>query len=446
MTSQDDKPQGGLSRRSTLKWMLFGGAGAAAATAAGYSVMAQAVKTNAKIVVAGAGAAGLAAATRLSRRLDGAKITIIDSRARHLYQPGFTLIAAGLHDASYSITTTEEWVPDGVEWIEASVAEFDPEANVVVTSANQRISYDYLIVATGLALDYDAIEGMEIDRIGQDGLGSVYHSPEAAEATWRAMSEFTDKGGVGVFHRPATEMKCAGAPLKYAFITDDYGRRKDTRSKCELIYCKHNTTYFSVPIFDEKIRMLMEDRDFVSVENHVLSSIDLGAKRATFDTPNGAQEIEYDFMNVIPPMRASEAVRQSPLPWQTGGWAADGWIEVEKYSMRHVRFPNVFAIGDVAGVPKGKTAASAKWQVPVAVDHLVADIAGETSDAVYNGYTSCPLITKIGRAMLVEFDYNNNLAPSFPGVISAFEELWVTWVIKAIGLKPTYYAMVRGEA
>jgi sulfide:quinone oxidoreductase len=124
----------------------------------------------------------------------------------------------------------------------------------------------------------------------------------------------------------------------------------------------------------------------------------------------------------------------------------EGWMEVEKATLRHKRFPNVFGIGDIAGVPKGKTAASVKWQVPVAVDHLVASIQGRTSTAAYEGYTSCPLITQLGRAMLVEFDYENNLVPSFPGVIAPLEELWVTWVIKTIGLKPTYLAMLRGNA
>ena len=105
-----------------------------------------------------------------------------------------------------------------------------------------------------------------------------------------------------------------------------------------------------------------------------------------------------------------------------------------------------FALGDVAGVPKGKTAASVKWQVPVAVDHLVAEIAGRTSSELYTGYTSCPLITRLGRAMLVEFDYQNNLVPSFPGVIAPLEELWVSWVMKTMALKPTYISMLRGRA
>jgi sulfide:quinone oxidoreductase len=106
----------------------------------------------------------------------------------------------------------------------------------------------------------------------------------------------------------------------------------------------------------------------------------------------------------------------------------------------------VFAVGDVAGVPKGKTAASVKWQVPVVVDHLVASIAGTTGTQVYDGYTSCPMITRVGKAMLIEFDYKNNLVPSFPGMIAPLEELWISWLMKEVALKPTYNAMLRGKA
>ena len=195
----------------------------------------------------------------------------------------------------------------------------------------------------------------------------------------------------------------------------------------------------------EKLRMLFEERNIGINYNRVLSAIDIDKQIATFKTPEGTVEMDYDFINVVPPMRATQAIRNSPLPWQDGPWAYDGWVEVDRNNLRHVRYPNVFAVGDIAGVPKGKTAASVKWQVPVAVDHLVADIADTTTDAFYDGYTSCPMITRLGRAMLVEFDYHNNLTPSFPGVIAPLEELWVSWVMKTMGLKPTYISMVRGN-
>lgn len=440
----DPSRSGRLDRRSFLK---LGAAGAGTLLLLPESASAAPkVKTAARIVIAGAGAAGLTAAAQLAQRLEGAQITLVDARKAHFYQPGFTLVAGGIKPASYVVSSTRDYVPSGVELLEEAVAEIDPEGRKVVTATGKPVPYDYLIVATGLRLDYAAIEGMDVEQIGNNGLGSIYHSPEKAAATWQAMSKFADSGGVGVFLRPGTEMKCAGAPLKYTFLTDDHLRRRGNRGKAEIIYNANNKVLFSVPIVHEKVRMLFEERDVKVNYERTLAAIDLGKRIATFKTAEGPVELQYDFINVIPPMRAADAVRNSPLPWQEGNWAADGWIEVDKHTLRHKRFDNVFAVGDVAGVPKGKTAASVKWQVPVAVDHLVAQIEGRESQAHYGGYTSCPLITRLGQAMLIEFDYKDNLVPSFPGIIAPLEELWISWVMKTMALKPTYISMLHGRA
>lgn len=434
-----------LSSTQTSRRAFLGLAAGGLALAAAAPAQAQRVKTSARIVILGAGAAGTALANRLSSRLDGAQITIIDPRKEHWYQPGFTLIAAGLKPAGYSVSGTGDWLPRTVTYLAEAAAEIDPEAKAVTTASGQRVAYDFLIVATGLTLDYEGIEGMSKDLIGTNGIGSIYAGPEYAAKTWGLMNAFTDTGGVGLFSRPATEMKCAGAPLKYTFLTDDYARRKGTRGKTEIIYAANNKALFGVPIVHEKVRMLFEDRGFNTVYDHVMVAIDPGRKIATFETPEGRTEIGYDFTNIVPPMRAPEVVRNSPLPW-ADKWTDQGWVEVSQTTLRHARYPEVFGLGDIAGVPKGKTAASVKWQVPVVEDHLVAQIEGKEGTQIYDGYTSCPLITRIGRAMLIEFDYHNNLVPSFPGIIPPLEELWISWLMKEVALKATYNAMLRGKA
>jgi sulfide:quinone oxidoreductase len=419
---------------------------AAAATTTPVPARAQAVKTSARIVIAGGGAAGLTAASRLAAALQGASITIVDARKDHYYQPGFTLVAAGIKPQDYVTSATSSYVPRGVDWVNEAVAEIDPEGRKVVTDSGRGIAYDFLIVATGLELHYAGVEGMDTARIGQGGLGSIYHSPQAASATWQALRQFLDSGGVGLFGRPAGEMKCAGAPLKYTLITDDHLRRRGRRGQAELIYMAQSKSLFGVPIVAEKVRMVFQDRGVKVRHEHVLQAVDLDKRVATYKTPGGSVEQGYDFINVVPPMRAPEVVRNSPLPWTEGAFAADGWMEVDRDTLRHKRYPNVFGVGDIAGVPKGKTAASVKWQVPVALDHLIGDITGQASTEVYNGYTSCPLITRLGQAMLIEFDYNDNLITSFPGVIAPLEELWISWVMKTMALKPTYISMLRGRA
>lgn len=430
--------------RRTFLGMAAGSLALAAGTGS-TPVHAAKTRTSAKIVILGAGAGGMAIANRLVDRLEGAEITIVDGRQEHWYQPGFTLIAAGLKPASYSVSRNEQWLPRPVRYINEYAAELDPETQRVTTTGGIRLDYDYLIVATGLILDWDAIEGFSLDQVGHNGLGAVYAGPEYAAATWRAMDEFTDRGGRALFLRPATEMKCAGAPLKYSFLTDDYLRRKGTRDASEVVYTTNSQALFGVPIVTEKLELIMRRQAINVVRHHVLKAIDAGARQAIFDTPDGEVTLDYDFTNVVPPQRAPQVIRDSGLSW-ADRWTDQGWIEVDQATLRHARYPNVFGIGDINGVPKGKTAASVKWHLPVVEDHLVSELAGGEGTRTYNGYTSCPLITRVGRAMLIEFDYHNNLVPSFPGVVAPLEELWISWLMKEVALKATYNAMLRGRA
>jgi sulfide:quinone oxidoreductase len=423
-------------------------AGAAAFASAGLATAtarAQASDSWARIVIAGAGAAGLSLASRLRRAMPNATITIIDAKKEHHFQPGFTLVGAGVWSPAHVTERNADYMPRGVEWIEAAVAEFDPEANAVTTTAGQRIDYDFLLVATGLKLDYEAIEGMDASLIGRDGIASIYAGPEQAKASAAAIDRFIETGGVGLFGRPAGEMKCAGAPLKITFITDDKARSKGRRGAVELIYNAHNPAVFSVAPVNDRVRDMFAGRDIAVNYGHVLKAIDPGARQATYASEGGDVTLGYDFIHVVPPMRAPDAVLASPLPWQDGALAADGWVEADKATLRHPRYANVFAVGDIAGVPRGKTAASVKWQVPVVVDNLVAETAGRTPQAIYNGYTSCPMVTGIGKAMLIEFDYDGNLTPSFP-FINPLKELWVSWLIEEKGLLGAYRAMLRGRA
>lgn len=432
-----------INRRN---FMALAAAGGGAAAFWGHDARAAApLQTNARIVIIGAGAAGTALANRLAGRLEGAKITLIDPRRDHLYQPGLTLVATGLKPANYVVSRTTDWLPDGVTLIADAVAAVDPLAKSVSTAGGQTVGYDWLVVAPGLVLDHDAIEGFSLDMVGKNGIGALYAGPDYAARTWAAASKFTEEGGTGIFTRPATEMKCAGAPLKHTFLVDDIARRAGNAGRMNMVYAAHDKNLFGVPIVSEKVRMLFEDRGIDPVYSHVLKSIDAGTKRATFTTPDGPAELEYDYLHVIPPQRAPEFVRQSGLAW-ADRWTDQGWVEVDPHTLRHRRYPDVFAVGDVAGVPKGKTAASVKWQVPVVENHLVAAIGGGKGTERYDGYTSCPLITRIGRAMLVEFDYRNNLTPSFPGIIAPLEELWISWLMKEVALKATYNAMLRGRA
>jgi sulfide:quinone oxidoreductase len=187
---ESSRPQRAVASRRT--W-LAAAAGTGAALGMGLQpgpARAARLATKAHIVIAGSGLAGIAIAHRLSAMLDGARITIVDAKEVHNYQPGFTLVATGVWPVGKVIDRNADLQPAGVEWVREMVAEFDPAANAVVTTGGRRIAYDYLVVATGTHQDWAQIEGMDLKAIGSNGLASVYPGSDAAVATWAAMDQF----------------------------------------------------------------------------------------------------------------------------------------------------------------------------------------------------------------------------------------------------------------
>ncbi len=433
----------------TRRRLLFGASVLPVVAGSGLTVAAQpaqaSLKTSARIVIAGSGLGGLAIANRLSRELDGAKITIIDRKEIHNYQPGYTLVATGIWPVGKVSDRNADLVPAGVEWVREMVAEFDPEANAVVTDSGKRIEYDYLVVATGLHLDFAQIEGMDVGAIGTNGLGCVYPSPEAAQATWMAMDRFRQQGGHALMTLPATPLKCAGAPLKMTFMIADRLKQAGTRAASKIDFHSALGNIFSVPRINEEVLRRWAELDIPVTFNSKLVAVDIGSRRATVTSPEGERtEIDYDFIHVVPPMRAPDSVKNSPLSWKEGGFAAGGWLEVDPKTLRHRRFPNVFGIGDINGTAKGKTAATVKKSAPLVAQHLIEVIAGREPSLVFDGYTSCPLLLREGSALLIEFDYENNLTPSLP-MIDPLQDSYFAWVMKYRLLKPAYMAVAKGR-
>ena len=401
------------------------------------------IKTAAHIVIAGSGLGGIAIANRLREVLDGARITIVDAKEEHNYQPGYTLVGSGIWPLHKVRDQNSDFHAAGIDWVREMVAGFDPHAQWVQTASGRKIQYDYLVVAIGLHLDYAKIEGMDVAAIGRNGLTSVYAGPQAAQASWMAMQQLTQSGGNALMTLPNTPLKCAGAPLKMTFMLHDRLRKAGVLNKSRVTFHSASTNIFSVkPVNDDVLRRWQKLGIAVEI-GHTLKAIDIGARRATFITDNGAPiEQSYDFIHVVPPMRAPDVVYNSELAWRDGPLA--GWLEVDQNTLQHRRFPNVFGVGDVNGTPRGKTAATIKKSAPIVAHNLLEVMAGRSASEYFDGYTSCPLLLREGVALLVEFDYEGRLTPSMP-MIEPLQESYFAWLMKCYLLKPAYLAVLKGR-
>jgi sulfide:quinone oxidoreductase len=401
--------------------------------------------TNAHIVIVGSGLGGLAIANRLTKKFEKINITIIDKKEEHNYQPGYTLVATGIWPVAKVRDRNADLIPRGVHWIKSMVATFSPEKNQLTTEDREHISYDFLIVATGTMQDWSQIEGMDISQIGNYGLTSVYPSPEAAEKTWLTMYQFGQKGGQAILTLPATPLKCAGAPLKTAFMLRDRLNQAGTLNQSKITFYSALGNVFSIKAVNDNV-LSRWDKLGIDVEfTQTLKRIDISKRIATFASPEGLiTEAPYDFIHVVPPMRAPDAVKNSDLSWKEGLFALGGWLEVDPETLQHRRYPNVFGIGDINGTPRGKTAATIKKSAPIVADHLISQIIGKPLQHKFDGYTSCPLLIREGSAMLIEFDYAGNLVPSLP-MIEPLQDSYFAWLMKYRMLKPAYMAVLKGR-
>ena len=401
------------------------------------------VKTSAHVVIVGGGLGGLAVANRLRQMLDGARITLIDAKEEHNYQPGYTLVGTGIWPVHKVRDQNVDFHASGIDWLREMVAGFDPHAQWVETASGKKIRYDYLVVATGVYLDYAQIEGMDVSAIGRDGLASVYAGPQAAQATWDAMQKLMQSGGQALMTLPDTPLKCAGAPLKVTVMLRDRLRKAGVLGKSNIAFCSAPANIFSVKPVNDKVLLRWQELGIGVQTGLTLKSIDIGARRATF-LRDGGERVErpYDFIHVVPPMRAPDVVRNSALACQNG--ALKGWLDVNQHTLQHCRFPNVFGVGDVNGTPRGKTAATIKKSAPIMARNLVEVIEGRNAVEHFDGYTSCPMLLREGAAWLIEFDYEGRLTPSMP-MIDPLQDSYAAWLMKCYLLKPAYLAVLKGR-
>ena len=299
-------------------------------------------------------------------------------------------------------------------------------------------------MATGLRLGYEKIEGFEITALGQKGLGSVYYSPEAATATWQAIDVFRQKGGHAVMTLAPTDMKCAGAPLKMTFMVADRLRQAGVGKQSQIDFYAPKTAIFSVPPVAEKVLDLWKTLEIAPQVHyhHELTAVDMDKQIAYFTQHETGGQLaqSYDFLHVVPPMYAPDVIfNNSELANE------NGWLNVHSETLQHQKYPNIFGLGDVNGTTRGKTAATVKKSTPIVVHNLIRVINGQAPDALFDGYTSCPLLVREGEAMLVEFNGKGDLTPTLP-LVNPLQPSYFAWYLEDVMLKPAYMTVLRGRA
>lgn len=377
-----------------------------------------AARNHYEVLVLGGGSGGITMAARMKRKVGAENVAIVEPSERHFYQPIWTLVGAGAKQLSSSGRPTASVIPSGVEWIKARVTELNPDKNCIHTDDDEKIK--------GLP------EGFAHPKIGSN------YSVKTVEKTWKALQDF--KEGNAIFTFPNTPVKCAGAPQKIMYLSEAYFRKTGKRSKANIIFNTSLGAIFGVKKYADALQEIIQERNLTVNYKKNLIEVRADKQEAVFenlDKPGETQVISYEMLHVTPPMSPPDVLKTSPVA------DAAGWVDVDKETLQHRRYPNVFGIGDCTNLPTSKTAAAVAAQSGILDRTISVIMKNQTPTKKYDGYTSCPLVTGYNRVILAEFDYKAEPLETFP--FDQSKERLSMYLMKA-DLMPFLYwnMMLRG--
>lgn len=388
------------------------------------------------VVIIGGGTAGITAAARLKRKKHFQSIAIIEPSEFHYYQPLWTLVGSGLVEKSITKKPMLNIVPKGVQWINESATQIDPDTQSVKTDKDS-YTYKYLIVATGLLPDWSFAEGLQ-ENIGKNNVASVY-SYETADYCFEVLKN-VEEGNL-IYTMPLGLLKCGGAPQKIMWLSEDYCTRSKKRDRLQFHFNKEGAGIFGVEKYKKVLDQLVQERNINTHYHEKLSKVDGKNKIAFFKNLETGLEtkMSYSLLHVTPHFKTHEFISENKLSNKNGE------IEVNPETLQSIHYPNVFSLGDCSSCPTGKTGAGIRKQAPVLVENLLSYDKKLPMTKKYNGYTACPILTRHNRVILAEFDYKGNPVESFP--FNQAQESYLMFLFKRYLLPLIYWKlMLKGRA
>lgn len=371
-----------------------------------------------KVAVIGGGTAGLAISHQLLRtgNFKQDDIAVVDPAEWHHYQPGWTLVGGGLKTKQELRRPLDSLVDPKLKLYRAQVSSFKPEENLITLGNGQKVSYEQLVVAPGINVNFGSVQGLPEALADPKLLVSSIYGYDHCDKVFDTVRKL--EKGRAIFTQPAGAIKCAGAPQKVMWLALDHWKRNGlydpadpAKSPINISFATGLPVMFGVPKYSAKLEEMRKERGVEGLFQHDLVSIN--GSDATFARPDGQDKVtkKFDLLHVVPKMGPHAFVKDSPLA------DAAGFVDVDNATTQHKKYPNVWSAGDASSLPTSKTAAAITAQAPVLVQNLLLSMEGKKPEATYDGYTSCPLLTEYGKVMLAEFKYGGVPKETFGDLI-----------------------------
>ncbi len=347
-----------------------------------------------RIVILGAGSGGTMLARHLFKKLphESYKLTLVDPEPRHFYQPGFLFLPFGQIAPEECYRPKTDFIPKGIQLKVDRAVHIDPELQKITLDSGQFLLYDILVIATGTHIAPEETAGM----LGTGWRKDVFdfYSFDGALALRDKLSQWP--GGKLVVHITETPIKCPVAPLEFAFLADAFLEEKGIRDRSSITYVTPLSGAFTKPRAANKLGHLLEEKDIHIVTDFAIREVDnVNKKIISYDEI----EVEYDLLVTVPTNLGDAVISDSGLGDDFG------FLRVNKHSLQHEQYPNIFSLGDATNVPTSKAGSVAHFQSELLSANIIRYLMGLPVQLDFDGHANCFVETGHGKALLIDFNY-----------------------------------------
>lgn len=389
-----------------------------------------------KLVILGGGTGGISTASRILSKKKDLKddVLIIEPDDYHYFQPAWPLVGSGDEKLDSTWKPMEKVIPKGARWLQAAVKEVDPVKREV-TADETLISYDFLIVALGIELNYGAIKGAR-GSLGHNGVCTNYLY-NLVEYTYESLKN--TKSGNIIVTKPETKIKGGVSAENSLFTMDDFIKQQNRN--VDIMFRSGREELFEVKKYNYSLISQMEGKYIDYKLNEELIEVKGEQKQAVFKNTHTGEThtIPFEMLVITPPMHGPSVLKNSGLLDE------EGWVDVDKHTMMHKKYTTVFSLGDSSSLPTVKMGAAVRKQLPVLVDNLIERMSDQEPTHKYDGRTACPIATEYGELILAEFGYDKK--PKETTFLNQADDKMIFYQFKKNMLPIMYwYALLKGKS
>lgn len=348
------------------------------------------------ILILGAGTSGTMMVNHLNKKIDHGewKLTIVDQAEEHYYQPGFLFLPFDYYDESDLSKPVNKFIPKAASYINGKIDRIEYEKNTVKMQDGSNLDYDILIIATGVDIVPDEVEGMNDGFYNKDIFD--FYTFKGALNLRSKLREW--EGGKLVVHVCEMPIKCPVAPLEFAFLADSYFIERDMRDKVELSFVTPMSGAFTKPKASEALGHLLEEKNIKVVPDFNIERVD-NEKKQIIDY--GEQAVDYDLLVTVPTNMGDPMIERSGIGDDLN------LVPTDKATLQSRVKDNIFVIGDATNVPASKAGSVAHFEAEILTENILRFIDGKELQAEFDGHANCFIETGHGKALLIDFNYTH---------------------------------------